>query len=125
MPDFRCSRRRRRRFPPSEITASTASGGEPELITLAAAPNSYLSIWRTQAVHEWSADHGLSTAAFAPLMTGDRATLQAYYVGLSPYRVDAPEQPSVIALPVPEPHGQRRVAGYAIEKSMPDGVGAS
>ena len=63
-------------------------------------------------------------AAFAPLMTGDRATLQAQYVALSPCRVDAQEQPSVIALPVPEPYGQRRVAGYAIEKSLPDGVGA-
>jgi ATP-dependent exoDNAse (exonuclease V) beta subunit len=63
-------------------------------------------------------------AAFAPLMTGDRATLQADYVGLSPYRPDPADQPSVIALPVPEPYGQRRVAGYAIEKSLPDGVGA-
>jgi ATP-dependent exoDNAse (exonuclease V) beta subunit len=63
-------------------------------------------------------------AAFGPLMTGDRDTLQAQYVGLTAYRADTPEQPSVIALPVPEPYGQRRVAGYAIEKSLPDGVGA-
>src|SRR5205814_5754297 len=63
-------------------------------------------------------------AAFAPLMTGDRATLQAQYVALSPCRVETTGQPSVIALPVPEPYGQRRVAGYAIEKSLPDGVGA-
>ena len=63
-------------------------------------------------------------AAFAPLMTGDRATLQAQYVRLSPYRRDTPDQPSVVALPVPEPYGQRRVAAYAIEKSLPDGVGA-
>ena len=63
-------------------------------------------------------------AAFAPLMTGDRATLQADYVALSPYREDAIDQPSVVALPVPEPYGQRRVAGYAIEKSVPDSVGA-
>src|SRR5439155_26169976 len=54
----------------------------------------------------------------------DRATLQAEYVELSPYRMDAPQQPSVIALPVPEPYGQRRVAAYAIEKSLPDGIGA-
>ena len=33
---------------------------------------------------------------------------------------DAADQPSVVALPVPEPYGQRRVAGYAIEKSLPD-----
>jgi ATP-dependent helicase/nuclease subunit A len=63
-------------------------------------------------------------AAFAPLMTGDRATLQAQYVALSPYRVDPIEQPSVVALPVPEPYGQRRIAGYAIERSLPDGIGA-
>jgi ATP-dependent helicase/nuclease subunit A len=63
-------------------------------------------------------------AAFGPLMTGDRATLQAQYVGLSPYRPDAIGQPSVIALPVPEPYGQRRVAAYAIEKSQPAAVGA-
>jgi ATP-dependent helicase/nuclease subunit A len=63
-------------------------------------------------------------AAFAPLMTGDRETLQAQHVALSPYRPDSPDQPSVVVLPVPEPYGQRRVAGYAIEKSLPDGVGA-
>jgi ATP-dependent exoDNAse (exonuclease V) beta subunit len=63
-------------------------------------------------------------AAFAPLMTGDRVTLQADYVALSRYREERPEQTSVVVLPVPEPYGQRRVAGYAIEKSQPDGVGA-
>ncbi|MBI4485713.1 MAG: UvrD-helicase domain-containing protein, partial [Acidobacteria bacterium] len=63
-------------------------------------------------------------AAFAPLMTGDRATLQASHVALSPYRVDSPGQPAVIALPVPEPYGTRRVAAYAIEKSLPDGIAA-
>jgi ATP-dependent exoDNAse (exonuclease V) beta subunit len=65
-------------------------------------------------------------AAFAPLMTGDRDTLQAAYVALSPspYREDRVEQPSVVVLPVPEPYGQRRVAGYAIERSLPDAVGA-
>ena len=34
------------------------------------------------------------------------------------------EQPSVVALPVPEPYGTRRIAGYAIDRSLPDGVGA-
>jgi ATP-dependent helicase/nuclease subunit A len=63
-------------------------------------------------------------AAFAPLMTGDRQTLQAEYVALSPHRDDRPGQPSVVALPVPEPYGQRRIAGYAIERSLPDAVGA-
>ena len=64
-------------------------------------------------------------AAFAPLMTGDRATLQARVRARC--RRTGPtiaDQPSVVALPVPEPYGQRRVAGYAIEKSLPDAVGA-
>ncbi|OFV92572.1 MAG: hypothetical protein A3H95_06670 [Acidobacteria bacterium RIFCSPLOWO2_02_FULL_64_15] len=63
-------------------------------------------------------------AAFAPLMTGDRATVQAQYVALSSYRQENVGQPAVIALPVPEPYGQRRMAGYAIEKSLPAGIGA-
>lgn len=63
-------------------------------------------------------------ASFAPLMTGDRETLQAEYVALSSHRPDAPAQPSVVALPVPEPYGKRQIAGYAIEASLPDGVGA-
>ncbi|HUR33759.1 MAG TPA: UvrD-helicase domain-containing protein [Vicinamibacterales bacterium] len=63
-------------------------------------------------------------ASFGPVMTGDRQTLQAHYVSLSLHRSDSPAQPSVIALPVPEPYGKRQVAGYAIDKSLPDGVGA-
>jgi ATP-dependent helicase/nuclease subunit A len=66
----------------------------------------------------------LVNAAFAPLLTGDRATLQAPYVALSPYREEPADQPSVVALPVPEPYGTRRVAGYAIDASFPDAVGA-
>ena len=66
----------------------------------------------------------LVNAAFAPLMTGDRATLQARYVALSPHRPESAVQPSVVVLPVPEPYGTRRIAGYAIERSLPDGVGA-
>jgi ATP-dependent exoDNAse (exonuclease V) beta subunit len=63
-------------------------------------------------------------ASFAPMMTGDRQVLQAQYVSLSPHRPDSPAQPSVVALPVPEPYGKRQVAGYAIDASLPDGVGA-
>jgi ATP-dependent helicase/nuclease subunit A len=63
-------------------------------------------------------------AAFAPHMTGDRATLQAVYRPLAESRPETPDQPSVIVLPVPEPYGVRRVAGYAIEHSLPDAVGA-
>jgi ATP-dependent helicase/nuclease subunit A len=63
-------------------------------------------------------------AAFAPLMDGDRTTLQAQYVELQSHRPESADQPSVVVLPVPEPYGQRRVAGYAIDKSLPVAVGA-
>jgi ATP-dependent exoDNAse (exonuclease V) beta subunit len=63
-------------------------------------------------------------AAFAPVMNGDGDSLQAAYVPLEPFRLDRAEQPSVIALPVPEPYGYRRISNGAIEKSLPDAVGA-
>jgi ATP-dependent exoDNAse (exonuclease V) beta subunit len=63
-------------------------------------------------------------AAFAPVMTGDAATLQADYVPLSPHRAELKGRPAVIALPVPEPYGTRNVSAMAIEKSLPDAVGA-
>ena len=63
-------------------------------------------------------------AAFAPVMTGDPFTLQADYVPLTPFRADAPSQPAVVALPVPSPYGTRNVSAIAIEKSLPDAVGA-
>ena len=63
-------------------------------------------------------------AAFAPVMTGDGDMLQAAYVQLEPFRPDSAEQPSVVVLPVPEPYGYRRISNVAIEKSLPDAVGA-
>ena len=63
-------------------------------------------------------------AAFAPVMTGDAATLQARYVPLAPYRTGRASQPSVVALPVPEPYGARNLSALAIERSLPDAVGA-
>ena len=63
-------------------------------------------------------------AAFAPIMDGDADSLQAAYVPLEPFRPDRAEQPSVVALPVPEPYGYRRISIAAIEKSLPDAVGA-
>ncbi|HTI38520.1 MAG TPA: UvrD-helicase domain-containing protein [Vicinamibacterales bacterium] len=63
-------------------------------------------------------------AAFAPVMTGDTATLQATYVPLSPSRRAIRSQPAVVALPVPEPYGTKNVSAVAIEKSLPDAVGA-
>jgi ATP-dependent exoDNAse (exonuclease V) beta subunit len=63
-------------------------------------------------------------AAFEPVMTGDAATLQASYVPLTPSRPAIPAQPALVALPVPEPYGSKNVSAIAIEKSLPDAVGA-
>jgi ATP-dependent helicase/nuclease subunit A len=63
-------------------------------------------------------------AAFAPLMVGDRQTLQADYVPLTPYREQPARQPSVIALSVPEPYAKVRLAASAVDKSLPDATGA-
>ena len=63
-------------------------------------------------------------AAFAPIMNGDGDSLQAAFVPLEPFRPDREAQPSVVALPVPEPYGYRRISNGAIEKSLPDAVGA-
>ena len=66
----------------------------------------------------------LVNTAFATRMTGDLATLQAAYVPLSPYRVEDPDQPSIVALSVPQPYGKKRLSGEAVLKSQPDAVGA-
>ena len=63
-------------------------------------------------------------AAFAPLMTGDKSSVQASYVSLFAYREDPLHQPAVVALPVPEPYGKKKVAAGSIEKSLPDAIGA-
>ena len=60
-------------------------------------------------------------AAFAPIMNGDG---QARYVRLEPDRTDAPNQPAIVALPVPKPYGKRDIANSAIEESYPDAVAA-
>ncbi len=63
-------------------------------------------------------------AAFSAHMTGDRASLQADYVELQPARADVPEQPAVIALPVPRPLSDRgNVTQGAIASSLPGAVG--
>jgi ATP-dependent helicase/nuclease subunit A len=63
--------------------------------------------------------------AFGPLMTGDVSALQAAYVPLSPFRPEEPGQPSLVALPVPEPYGKNAMlAGSAIDQSLPDAIGA-
>jgi len=64
-------------------------------------------------------------AAFREEMQADRVTLQADYVPLSRHRNGLDSQPAIIALPVPEPYGRgRRPTATAIEKSLPDAVGA-
>jgi ATP-dependent exoDNAse (exonuclease V) beta subunit len=63
-------------------------------------------------------------AAFAPAMTGDPTLQQPQYVALQPVRPDLPDQPSVVALPVPRPYATQRIAMTAIDKSLPDAVGA-
>jgi ATP-dependent exoDNAse (exonuclease V) beta subunit len=63
-------------------------------------------------------------AAFAPVMTGDDFTLQAEYVPLTRHRTPLPGQPSLVALPVPEPYRWRKISGPAIEASLPGAVGA-
>lgn len=62
--------------------------------------------------------------AFAPVMTGDDATLQAPYVPLAEHRTSIETQPSVIALPVPSPYAKRFVSGKEIDASLPKAVGA-
>jgi ATP-dependent helicase/nuclease subunit A len=62
-------------------------------------------------------------AAFEPVMTGDHEGHQAAYVPLEPFRSDTETQPSVVVLPVPEPY-RYRLSNPAIEKSLPDAVGA-
>jgi len=63
-------------------------------------------------------------AAFAPRLCADPVDLQADYVPLRPYRAEHPDQPTVVALPVPRPYGVRNVTQGAIEASLPDAVGA-
>jgi ATP-dependent exoDNAse (exonuclease V) beta subunit len=63
-------------------------------------------------------------AAFAPVMDGDVEGLQASYVPLEPDRDDHPGQPSVVALPVPDPYGPRAITARKIEECLPDAVGA-
>ncbi|HEU5323264.1 MAG TPA: 3'-5' exonuclease, partial [Methylomirabilota bacterium] len=67
----------------------------------------------------------LVNAAFAPVMTEDRAAPQAGYVPLARYRDEPAGQPGVVALPVPRPYGRYGgLAKSAVEASLPGAVGA-
>ncbi len=63
-------------------------------------------------------------AAFAPAMAAGSSGTQASYVPLAPLRPPLPDQPAVVALPVPQPFGLYGVRDFAIEASLPDAVGA-
>lgn len=62
--------------------------------------------------------------SFSPEMDGNPENLQAAYVPLSPFRPDYITQPSIVALPVPDPYGARRFSVRAVEKSLPDAIAA-
>lgn len=68
-------------------------------------------------------------AAFRDDMDGDRAALQADYVPLLPHRSDTPEQPAIVALPIPYPYGKSiygppQVTQSALNEAQPGAIGA-
>ncbi len=69
-----------------------------------------------------SIQHCVNRAFAARMRSDPDAGLE--YVPLSPVRGDPPAQPSVMALPVPRPYGVYRVARSAVDRSLPDAVGA-
>jgi len=66
----------------------------------------------------------LVNAAFEPEMTGDPIAGQAGYVPLTGDIEPAPDQPSVVVLPVPRPYATRYPAKSAINRSLPDAIAA-
>jgi ATP-dependent helicase/nuclease subunit A len=66
----------------------------------------------------------LVNAAFAPVMTDDRAALQAGYVPLAQHRDELAGQPAIVALPVPKPYGRYGLVKSAVDESLPRAVGA-
>ena len=67
---------------------------------------------------------GFVNTAFASVMTGDALTLQADYVPLHQDRPALAGQPSIVALPVPEPYARKYISSRAIEQSTPGAVAA-
>jgi ATP-dependent exoDNAse (exonuclease V) beta subunit len=63
-------------------------------------------------------------AAFRSRLVDDPVALQAGYVPLAAHRGERAGQPSVVALPVPRPHGRWGITKTAIEASLPDAVAA-
>ncbi|HLW69257.1 MAG TPA: UvrD-helicase domain-containing protein [Candidatus Binataceae bacterium] len=63
-------------------------------------------------------------AAFAPLMPVESPS-QPAYAALEAFRLDAPAQPAIVALPVPAPYSDYgRITDWSIEKSLPDAIAA-
>ena len=63
-------------------------------------------------------------AAFAPLMDAESGT-QPRYAPLAPFRAEVETQPSIVALPVPEPYGDYgRVVDWKIDESIPKAIAA-
>ena len=68
--------------------------------------------------------HAMINAAFAPLMAAESPT-QPAYAPLVSVRGDPAAQPSIVALPVPDPYGDYgRVTDWRIEDSLPDAIAA-
>ena len=68
-------------------------------------------------------------AAFRDDMDGDRESLQAQYVPLLPHRPEVPEQPAIVALPIPYPYGKSlygppQVTQTALNESQPTVIGS-
>jgi len=63
-------------------------------------------------------------AAFAPEMSGDRASGQPSYVPLEPVRAGGGEQPALVVLPAPSPYGYSRITGFQIDACLPAAVAA-
>jgi len=68
-------------------------------------------------------------AAFEADMDGDEDSLQADYVPLLRHRDDTPEQPAIVALPVPRPYGRQmygppQVTQTALNQSQPPAIAA-
>ncbi len=65
-----------------------------------------------------------ANAAFATEMDANPHAQQARYVPLKLYRDALPDQPAVVALPVPKPYGERGITDDAVQESLPDAVAA-
>ncbi len=84
-------------------------------------------LYLTRSFRSAPAIQAAVNAAFAPVMdaAGAAAEGQARYVPLQPHRADLPDQPSLVALPVPRPYSDwGKVTDFAVKRSLPDAVGA-